>query len=251
MSGLRTEPVSGLITEPVSRLSTESMSGLIQHEVVILAAMGSEVAPLNRHLPGVPIFATGVDKVAAAAVTATVIALHAPKAIVFVGVAGGLAADLKQLAVLIATDALQWDVDITPINGGEVGTLNDGRRAIALDAIGSRLALAAALELGLPARAGRVVTGDSFLASADKAAWLRETFAGDAVEMEGAAALQVAHDHGVPMVLLRVISDGAGDAAALSYSDFLPQAAERAALVAAAFLPRWLEQLRNPSNGAQ
>ena len=227
------------------------MSDLAQHEVVILAAMGSEVAPLIRHLPDIPIFGTGVGKVAAAAVTATVITRHAPQAIVFVGVAGGLADDLEQLSVLIATDALQWDVDITPINGGELGTLNDGRRAIALDATGSRLALAAALELGLSARAGRVVTGDAFLASSDKAAWLRQTFAGDAVEMEGAAALQVAHDHGVLMVLLRVISDGAGDAAALTYTDFLPQAAERAALVTATFLPRWLEHLRNSSNAAQ
>ena len=226
------------------------MSGFAQFEVVILAAMGSEVAPLSHHLPGVPVFGTGVGKVAAAAVTATVIARHAPKAIVFVGVAGGLAADLEQLSVLVATDALQWDVDITPLNGGELGTLNDGRRAIALDATGSALALAAALELGVHARAGRVVTGDAFLASSDKAAWLHQTFAGDAVEMEGAAALQIAHDHGVPMVLLRVISDGAGDAAALTYSDFLPQAAERAALVTAAFLPRWLEHLRNPSDAA-
>ncbi len=226
------------------------MSEFAQHDVVILAAMGSEVGPLTQHLPGVPVFGTGVGKVAAAAVTATVIARHAPKAIVFVGVAGGLAADLEQLSVLIATDALQWDVDITPINGGELGTLNDGRRAIALDAIGSRLALSAALELGLPARAGRVVTGDSFLASAEKAAWLHQTFTGDAVEMEGAAALQIAHDHGVPMVLLRVISDGAGDAAALTYSDFLPQAAERAALVTAAFLPRWLEHLRTTRDAA-
>ena len=242
MSGLRTESVSGLRTESVKEFA--------QHEVVILAAMGSEVAPISRHLPGVPVFGTGVGKVAAAAVTATVIARHAPKAIVFVGVAGGLADDLEQLSVLIATDALQWDVDITPLNGGELGTLNDGRRAIALDATGSRLALSAALELGVHARLGRVVTGDVFLASADKAAWLHQTFAGDAVEMEGAAALQVAHDHGIPMVLLRVISDGAGDAAALTYADFLPQAAERAALVTAAFLPRWLEQIRNSDHAA-
>lgn len=229
---------------------TESVNQYAQYEVVILAAMGSEVAPLSHHLPSVPVFGTGVGKVAAAGVTATVIARHAPKAIVFVGVAGGLAADLEQLSVLIANDALQWDVDITPIDGGELGTLNDGRRAIALDAAGSRLALQAALELGLHARLGRVLTGDAFLASADKAAWLRQTFAGDAVEMEGAAALQIAHDHGVPMVLLRVISDGAGDAAALTYANFLPQAAERAALVTKAFLPRWLEHLRNSSDDA-
>jgi adenosylhomocysteine nucleosidase len=205
--------------------------------------MGSEVAPLEAHLPGVPIVGTGVGKVAAAAVTARVILEHRPRALVFVGVAGGLADDLQQLELIVAKDAAQWDVDLTPINGGEQGTLNDGRRCIALNERGTALALESALEAGFPARLGRVVTGDSFLASTERAAWLRRTFSADAVEMEGAAALQVAHDHGVPMVLLRVISDGANDAAALTYTEFLPQAAERAARVTKAFLPRWLETL--------
>jgi 5'-methylthioadenosine/S-adenosylhomocysteine nucleosidase len=211
--------------------------------VVILAAMGSEVQPLQRYLPDVPVFGTGVGKVASAAATQRVILQQQPKAIVFVGVAGGLASDLEQLSVIVAKDAAQWDVDITPINGGDVGTLNDGRRFIALDETGSGLALEAAQALGYHARHGRVVTGDAFLASAEKAAWLRDVFAADAVEMEGAAALQVAHDHDIPMVLIRVISDGAGDEAALTYTDFLPRACERAALVTEHFLPRWLETL--------
>jgi 5'-methylthioadenosine/S-adenosylhomocysteine nucleosidase len=213
------------------------------HQVVILAAMGSEVQPLQRYLPDTPIFSTGVGKVAAAAATQRVILEHRPSAIVFVGVAGGLADDLEQLSVIVGRDAAQWDVDITPINGGEPGTLNDGRRFIALHETGAALALEAAQALGYHARLGRVVTGDAFLANAEKAEWLRTNFAADAVEMEGAAALQVAHDHGIPMVLIRVISDSAGGDAALTYSEFLPRACERAALVTEHFLPRWLETL--------
>ena len=212
-------------------------------KIIILAAMGSETAPLARVLPDTPIIQTGVGKVAAASATVRAILEHRPDGIVFVGVAGGLSPDLAQLSVLIAQDALQWDVDLTPVNGGSLGTLNDGRSAIALDPKGSGLALEAARELGYHSRLGRVVTGDMFLASKEKSTWLRETFAADAVEMEGAAALQVAHDHDTPMVLLRVISDSANDEAALSYTDFLPKAAERAALVAEHFLPRWLESL--------
>jgi 5'-methylthioadenosine/S-adenosylhomocysteine nucleosidase len=214
-----------------------------QSDIVILAAMGSEVEPLQRYIPDVPVIGTGVGKVAAASLTMKVILQQQPRAIVFVGVAGGLADDLEQLSVIVATDAGQWDVDITPVNGGEPGTLNDGRRFIALDATGSKLALEAAQAQGFHARMGRVVTGDAFLASQEKADWLKQNFAADAVEMEGAAALQVAHDHGIPMVLIRVISDGAGDEAALTYGDFLPRAAERAALVTEHFLPRWLETL--------
>ncbi len=212
-------------------------------KIIILAAMGSETEPLTRVLPDIPIIATGVGKVAAASATTKAIVEHKPDGIIFVGVAGGLAPDLAQLSVIIAQDAMQWDVDLTPINGGELGVLNDGRGAIALDPRGSALALEAARGLGYHSRLGRIVTGDMFLASADKSAWLQQTFAADAVEMEGAAALQVAADFQVPMVLLRVISDGAGDEASLTYMDFLPRAAERAALVTEHFLPRWLEIL--------
>lgn len=212
-------------------------------KIIILAAMGAETAPLARVLPETPIIGTGVGKVAAASNTTKAILEHRPSAIIFVGVAGGLAPDLAQMSVLIARDALQWDVDLTPVNGGELGVLNDGRGAIALDPVGSALALEAARELGCHARLGRVVSGDTFLASAEKSQWLQNTFAADAVEMEGAAALQVAHDFGLPMVLLRVISDSANDEAALAYSDFLPKAAERAALVTEHFLPRWSESL--------
>jgi nucleoside phosphorylase len=46
------------------------------------------------------------------------------------------------------------------------------------------------------------------------------------------------------MVLIRVISDGAGDDAAGTYTNFMEAAAERAAAVVARFLPAWLEALR-------
>jgi 5'-methylthioadenosine/S-adenosylhomocysteine nucleosidase len=208
-------------------------------KTIILAAMGSEVGPIQRLLPDVPLFGTGVGKVAAASVTTRVILEHKPDAIIFVGVAGSLAPELKTLSVVVASEAAQWDVDLEIINQTPKGTLNDGRQFIKLDARGSQLALEAGERLGYQTKLGRIVSGDSFLADAAKAAWLRETFNADAVEMEGAAALQVADDHGVPMVLIRVISDGAGDDAAHTYTNFMEAAAERAAQVVASFLPAW------------
>jgi 5'-methylthioadenosine/S-adenosylhomocysteine nucleosidase len=208
-------------------------------KTIILAAMGSEVGPIQRMLPDVPLFGTGVGKVAAASVTTRVILEHKPDAIIFVGVAGSLAPELKTLSVVVASEAAQWDVDLEIINRTPKGTLNDGRQFIKLDARGSQLALEAGESLGYQTKLGRIVSGDSFLADAAKAAWLRETFNADAVEMEGAAALQVADDHGVPMVLIRVISDGAGDDAAHTYTNFMEAAAERAAQVVASFLPAW------------
>jgi 5'-methylthioadenosine/S-adenosylhomocysteine nucleosidase len=213
-------------------------------KVVLLAAMGSEVGPLERAIPNVTIVGTGVGKVAAAANTAKTILLEKPDAIVFVGIAGSLAPDLKTLSVVIGSEAAQWDVDLTIINNTPHGTLNDGRQFIKLDPNGTKLALEAAQSLGFDSRIGRIVSGDVFLADAAKAKWIRETFQAEAVEMEGAAALQIADDHGVPMVLIRVISDGAGDDAAGTYTNFMAAAAERAAAVVAKFLPAWLERLQ-------
>ena len=213
-------------------------------KIVLLAAMGSEVAPLQKVLPGVLILGTGVGKVAAAMNTQRAITEHQPDALVFVGVAGGLG-EIPRLGVVIAKDAVQWDVDITPINGGEVGTLNNGQRYLPLEPDGSQLAFQAALELGYQSKLGRVASGDAFVADPNKSAWIRETFQADAVEMEGAAALQVAIENKIPMVLIRVISDSAGDDAPMSFSDFLEEAAERAAKVVAAFLPKWLEHLES------
>jgi 5'-methylthioadenosine/S-adenosylhomocysteine nucleosidase len=214
-------------------------------KTIILAAMGSEVGPIQRLLPDIPLFGTGVGKVAAASVTTRVILEQKPDAIIFVGVAGSLAPELKTLSVVVASEAAQWDVDLEIINQTPKGTLNDGRQFIKLDARGSQLALEAGESLGYQTKLGRIVSGDSFLADAAKAAWLRQTFNADAVEMEGAAALQVADDHGVPMVLIRVISDGAGDDAAHTYTNFMEAAAERAAQVVASFLPAW--QARGPT----
>ncbi len=211
-------------------------------KIILLAAMGSEVAPLEKKLPGVVILGTGVGKVAAAMNTQRAIFEHQPDAIVFVGVAGGLGG-LSRLDVVVAKDAVQWDVDITPINGGELGTLNNGQRFLPLEEHGSSLALQASLALRYPSILGRVASGDAFVADPGKSAWIQKTFQADAVEMEGAAALQVALANKIPMVLIRVISDGAGDDAPMSFSDFLEAAAERAANVVAAFLPKWLEHL--------
>jgi 5'-methylthioadenosine/S-adenosylhomocysteine nucleosidase len=211
-------------------------------KIILLAAMGSEVAPLEKKLPGIIILGTGVGKVAAAMNTQRAILEHKPDAIVFVGVAGGLG-NVSRLDVVIAKDAVQWDVDITPINGGEIGTLNNGQRFVPLEEYGSQLALEASLELGYPSKLGRVASGDAFVADPTKSTWIQTTFQADAVEMEGAAALQVATENKIPMVLIRVISDGAGDDAPMSFTDFLEAAAERAANVVAAFLPKWLEHL--------
>ncbi len=175
---------------------------------------------------------TQVGKAAAAAAVAWALAKHRPKAAFFAGVAGALAPGLKTGDLLVALDAVQWDVDLTAF-GRAPGELASGERFIPADP-----RLVAVLEEAGADRVGRVASGDRFVADPEQAAWIRTTFAADAVEMEGAAALWTARRFGVPAALLRAISDAAGGQARLDFEAFLVEGSERMAAVLARALPR-------------
>ena len=88
-------------------------------------------------------------------------------------------------------------------------------------------------------RPGLIATGDQFIGDA---AVLQELKAAlpdlQAVEMEGGAVAQVAEQEGVPWLVLRVISDGADEAAAESFSDFVQVYDQRAWSLIEALLKR-------------
>ena len=166
---------------------------------------------------------SGVGKAAAAAAVAWALARHRPKAALFAGLAGALAPELKTGELLVALDAVQWDVDLTAF-GRAPGELATGERFLAADP-----RLVALLEEAGADRVGRVASGDRFVADPELATWIRATFAADAVEMEGAAALWTARRFGVPAALLRAISDAAGKKARLDFETFLIEGSERMA----------------------
>ena len=84
-----------------------------------------------------------------------------------------------------------------------------------------------------------IATGDQFIGDA---AVLQELKAAlpdlQAVEMEGGAVAQVAEQEAVPWLVLRVISDGADEAAAQSFSDFVKVYEHRAWSLIEALLKR-------------
>ena len=75
--------------------------------------------------------------------------------------------------------------------------------------------------------AGPIVSGDQFIAQAEKVAWLRATFGASAVEMEGAALAQAANRLGVPFAVVRILSDSADGDAVADFPAFLNNAAHR------------------------
>ena len=102
------------------------------------------------------------------------------------------------------------------------------RRASAIAAAEAFLAATGAARLGTPpvrpprAVAGVIASGDRFFACRHEIARLREELPDvAAVEMEGAAVAQVAHDFGVPLTVIRTISDAGDDDAGDDFSQSL------------------------------
>ncbi|WP_018110942.1 5'-methylthioadenosine/S-adenosylhomocysteine nucleosidase [Thermus igniterrae] len=202
-------------------------------------ALGAE-EPLEAPFPlhrgeGVLVAETGVGKVAAAMAVAHVLTRLAPKESFFLGVAGALDPTLRALDLLLAERAVQWDVDLTPF-GRAPGETAFGVRFFPSDPTLLARAEGAAQALGLSHRRGVVATGDRFLAQAEEARRLQALHGAHAVEMEGAAALMVAWRFRHPMALVRAVTDGAGEGAALDFQAFLREASRRLGLLARALV---------------
>lgn len=84
---------------------------------------------------------------------------------------------------------------------------------------------------------GTILTGDTFLSCAATRVELAERFGGQAVEMEGAAVTQVAERFGKPAVVIRALSDLAGEESHIDFDRFLSEAAESAARIVQRILP--------------
>ena len=170
----------------------------------------------------------GIGKVSAAVCAQVMIDNYHPEAIINVGVAGALNSELHVGDIVISKDAAQHDFDTT-FFGDEPGFISvinqlyfEADEKLVQDAD------QAAGLLEIPHWIGRIVTGDQFIANAEKKEWLIKQFQGDCTEMEGGAIAQACTMNDVPFVIIRAISDGASDGAPMQYEEFVELAAARA-----------------------
>ena len=200
------------------------------------------------HLYGQEVVAvlSGIGKVAAATTATALIERFGVQRIVFTGVAGGLAPGVRVGDVVVAQQFLQHDMDASPIfPRHEVPGY--GRSTFDADAdLTAQLAQACEQVLReMPVRLGSdvlqsfamdaprchqglLVSGDRFVSTtAESRALCDELPRALAVEMEGAAFAQVCHDYGVPLAVVRTISDRADDAAHVDFPRFLREVASR------------------------
>jgi len=170
----------------------------------------------------------GVGKVFAALCAQTMILRYGVKRIINTGVAGTLSPNIGVLDVAVASAVVQHDMDTSPL-GDPVGLLS-GINVVEIptDKTLSDKIAAAARDLGKRVERGVIASGDQFINSAEKKAWIAQQFDAIACEMEGAAIGHVCYVNGVDFAVLRTISDNASGEADMEFPEMARRAAEGA-----------------------
>jgi adenosylhomocysteine nucleosidase len=187
-----------------------------------------------------------IGKVAATLTAASLIRDDDVDAIVFTGIAGALRDDLSIGDVVVATELVQHDLAGPPemFVRGEIPLLgvvelatDESLTAAATaaannfvrDGLGSVVSSAQLSELGIGqpiVHLGQIATGDEFIEGELKDVVRRRTPDAICVDMEGAAVAQVCHElGGVPLCVVRAISDLSSGTASVDFPKFLDQLA--------------------------
>ena len=169
----------------------------------------------------------GIGKVNAAALTQLVL-MQGAKQVIVTGVAGAVDPNLNVGDIVISSDAVQHDVDVTGL-GYEIGKVPGENLAYIADDHLKNLASEATTELEqVKGVVGRIVSGDQFIYDPEMSRWLHSTFKASCAEMEGASIAQICSKWEVPFVIIRSISDNANQDAGVDFREFTPLAASRA-----------------------
>ena len=153
-------------------------------------------------------------------------------AIVNTGIAGSLRAEINIGDIVVSTDAVQHDMDTSPI-GDPVGFVSKiGLVEIPCDnVLREKLVRAAKGVSDLRVHEGVIATGDQFIADGDTRKRIHDRFHAKAVEMEGGAVAHACYMHGVPCGIIRSISDQANGNSTMDYPTFVRLAAVHSAAV--------------------
>lgn len=192
---------------------------------------------------GVPVALAlcGIGKVNAAAAATLLLSAYGARALAFSGVAGGLHPELQVGTVLLADRLAIHDYGY--VTGGRFTPTESGIIPVGAPTLTApvpvgpgvaadldRLMAAARGKLAHPVQRGAVVTADYFLNCAETRRDLRETFGADAIDMESGAVAQVAAAWGVPLYVIRTLSDLAGEDSHVTYPQMVEMAAENSAV---------------------
>ena len=178
---------------------------------------------------GVPftLIVTGVGKTNAAASAMLAIARGADR-LLNIGVAGGITPRAKIGSLWQIDRAVQYDFDLSAINGTPVGTLDEYQTPYFPLRTGGKFPTAT------------LATADSFASGQDDMALL-DSLGADVRDMEGAAIAHIAYAAGVPCTMFKSISDNAREESVRKYRENM--------LIALGALSESLPKILEEANG--
>lgn len=170
---------------------------------------------------------SGIGKVNAAMSTTILLEKYQPDVVINTGSAGGFDTTLKVGDIVISDEVRHHDVDVTAF-GYEIGQMAGMPAGYRSDEKLIEVAKQAVTEVGEhPYALGLICSGDVFMSNPVRVEAVRKDFpVMKAVEMEAAAVAQVCYQFGTPFVVIRALSDIAGQESNISFDEFLPIAAK-------------------------
>ncbi|GAB1469156.1 5'-methylthioadenosine/adenosylhomocysteine nucleosidase [Chloroflexota bacterium] len=236
-------------------------------KIGIIGAMDEELVPiraLSHHLEkiekghrvfwhgdihGHQVYLTRCDpgKVNAVIATQQLLDFFTPDYLFNMGSSGALAPNLEVGDLVIATETIQHDFDLTGwdmkpgeilfdvLTSKETGKLTfTSRQIFPTDIRLTQLAFDVAKSIQLDdlkdhtpqIHKGRLVSGDQFISSVEKAGSLWNTHQALAVDMEAAAIAHTCFINNIPFLCIRAMSDKADHSANISFTDFLTAATQ-------------------------
>ena len=177
-------------------------------------------------------------KVAAASTVTTLITKFEVDCVLFTGVAGAVSPDLNIGDVVLGTHLYQHDMDATPLFPKreipylQVDSFQADQRLFGSASNAAQFFFASPFfsqphlkdfSIETPKiHHGIIASGDQFVSGVEKTQSLHQEVPGTlAVEMEGAAVAQVCHEHEIPFMIIRTISDRADHAAPIDFPKFV------------------------------
>jgi adenosylhomocysteine nucleosidase len=231
--------------------------------IAILTAIPEEIAAFGAHLVEtnrqsiagirvhhgtlderpVVLAESGIGKVNGALAAAVLLDRFCCRGLIFSGVAGGLDPALAVGDLVIATEVIQHDYGA--FIAGELEVYRAGalpfpefRGGLPYVADTTLIAAARAALAGEPSlHFGTILTGDTYLGCGVTRERLFGKFAGEAVDMESGAVAQVADAFGVPWLIIRALSDLAGEDSQMDFTRFVHEAARTASVAVLKLLP--------------